>query len=39
MARHVRRDGTVSYQSRRFEVPYELTGQTVTLVVDPHAGT
>uniref|UniRef100_UPI003898F975 integrase core domain-containing protein n=1 Tax=Paraburkholderia diazotrophica TaxID=667676 RepID=UPI003898F975 len=39
VARHVRRDGTVSYQNRRFEVPYELTGQTVMLVVDPHAGT
>ncbi len=39
VARHVRRDGTVSYQNRRFEVPYELTGQTVMLVVDPNAGT
>ncbi|MEM5373398.1 Mu transposase C-terminal domain-containing protein, partial [Paraburkholderia azotifigens] len=39
VARHVRRDGTVSYQNRRFEVPYELTGQTVMLVVDPPAGT
>lgn len=36
--RHVRRDGTVSYLSARFEVPYELAGKTVQLVVDPHAG-
>lgn len=36
--RHVRRDGTVSYLSERFEVPYELAGKTVRLVVDPHAG-
>jgi len=33
----VRKDGTVSYQGRRFEVPYELSGKTVRLVVDPHA--
>ncbi|MEX3816259.1 DDE-type integrase/transposase/recombinase [Paraburkholderia sp. BR13439] len=39
IARHVRRDGTVSFNGKRFEVPYELTGQTVLLVVDPHAGT
>ncbi|UIF87995.1 DDE-type integrase/transposase/recombinase [Cupriavidus necator] len=37
--RHVRRDGTVSYDGRVFEVPYELSGQRVVLVVDPHAGT
>ena len=35
--RLVRKDGTVSYQNQRFEVPYELTGKTVHLVVDPHA--
>ena len=35
--RKVRKDGTVSYQGRRFEVPYELSGQRVVLVVDPHA--
>ena len=29
--------GTVSYLGRRFEVPYELSGKTVRLVVDPHA--
>ena len=35
--RFVRKDGTVSYQGSRFEVPYELAGKTVRLVVDPHA--
>jgi len=35
--RLVRKDGTVSYLSQRFEVPYELSGKTVRLVVDPHA--
>ena len=34
--RKVRRDGTVSYQGERFEVPYELSGKRVVLVVDPH---
>jgi hypothetical protein len=37
--RKVRRDGTVSYQSREFEVPYELSSKTVHLVVDPHTET
>jgi len=36
LARQVRKDGTVSYQGQRFEVPYELAGQKVQLVVDPH---
>ena len=36
--RYVRRDGTVSFQGKRFEVPYELVGKTVLLVVDPHTG-
>jgi putative transposase len=36
--RHVRKDGTVSYDGTRFEVAYELSGKTVKLVVDPHAG-
>ena len=36
--RSVRKDGTVSYLGERFEVPYELAGKTVKLVVDPHAG-
>ena len=35
--RKVRKDGTVSYQGQRFEVPYELAGQKVQLVVDPHS--
>jgi putative transposase len=37
MSRFVRQDGAVSYQGSRFEVPYELAGKTVRLVVDPHA--
>lgn len=37
VARSVRKDGTVSYLGRRFEVPYELSGKAVKLVVDPHA--
>jgi transposase InsO family protein len=37
--RKVRKDGTVSYQGQDFEVPYELSGKTVHLVVDPHAAT
>ncbi|MEI7538230.1 MAG: DDE-type integrase/transposase/recombinase [Comamonadaceae bacterium] len=37
VARFVRKDGTVSYLGQRFEVPYELSGKTVRLVVDPHA--
>ena len=36
--RFVRKDGTVSYLGERFEVPYELSGKTVRLVVDPHTG-
>jgi hypothetical protein len=36
ISRFVRKDGTVSYLGQRFEVPYELSGQTVRLVVDPH---
>jgi hypothetical protein len=37
IARLVRKDGTVSYLGARFEVPYELSGKRVRLVVDPHA--
>jgi putative transposase len=37
ISRFVRKDSTVSYQGQRFEVPYELAGKTVRLVVDPHA--
>jgi transposase InsO family protein len=36
VSRRVRKDGTVSYQGARFEVPFELSGKTVCLVVDPH---
>jgi putative transposase len=36
--RKVRKDGTIAYQGQDFEVPYELSGKTVQLVVDPHAG-
>lgn len=39
VSRFVRKDGTVSYEGKFFEVPYELAGQTVQLVVDPHAET
>lgn len=35
--RFVRKDGTVSYLGKRFEVPYELSGKTVCLVVDAQA--
>ena len=38
ITRFVRKDGTVSFLGQRFEVPYELSGKTVRLVVDPHAG-
>jgi transposase InsO family protein len=34
--RKVRKDGTVSYEGELFEVPFELIGKTVLLVVDPH---
>lgn len=34
--RNVRKDATVSYQGKWFEVPYELAGQRVQLVIDPH---
>jgi hypothetical protein len=34
--RKVRKEGSVSYQGSDFEVPYELSGKTVRLVVDPH---
>ena len=39
ISRFVRKDGTVPYQGNRFEVPYELAGKTIRLVVDPHAET
>lgn len=37
VSRFVRKDGTVSYLGKRFEVLFELSGQTVQLVVDPHS--
>ena len=38
VTRFVKKDGTVSYLGQPFEVPYALSGKTVNLVVDPHAG-
>ena len=37
IGRKVKKDGTVSYLGQRFEVPFELSGKAVQLVVDPHA--
>ncbi len=37
--RRVRKDGTVSWEGQFFEVPHGLNGQTLQLVVDPHAQT
>jgi hypothetical protein len=34
--RVVRKDGTVSWEGKIFEVNYELVGEKITLVVDPH---
>jgi putative transposase len=39
LQRLVRKNGTVSYIGRFYEVPYELTGKTVWLLVDPHTHT
>jgi transposase InsO family protein len=36
--RLVRKDGTISYEGRYFEVPFELAGKTIWVVVDPHSG-
>ena len=38
VSRKVRRDGTVAWNSMRFEVDYVLAGKQVLLVIDPHAG-
>jgi len=35
--RKVRKDGTVTFNAHVYEVPFELVGKTVILVVDPHA--
>jgi putative transposase len=37
--RRVRKDGTISWEGIRFEVSYNLAGEKVTLVVDPHTKT
>ena len=34
--RFVRKDGTVTWDGNRFEVPYEIVGDTVYLVINPH---
>lgn len=34
--RSVRKDGTISWNGTLFEVPYQLVGEKVELVVDPH---
>lgn len=35
-SRKVRKDGTVSYGGKIYEVPYELSSQTIHVLVDPH---
>ncbi|VFN07487.1 MAG: hypothetical protein BECKG1743E_GA0114224_112232 [Candidatus Kentron sp. G] len=35
----MRKDGTISYGGQLFEVPYELSGQTIHVLVDPHRKT
>lgn len=35
--RYVRKDGTISWNGKIFEVPYELSNLEVVLVADPHA--
>jgi transposase InsO family protein len=37
VSRRIHKDGTLSFEGQWFEVPYEYVGQTVILVVDPHA--
>jgi len=37
LQRKVRKDGTIQWCGQLFEVPFELVGKKVTLVVDPHA--
>lgn len=34
--RHVRKDGTLSYENSLYEVSFEYVGQNVYLVIDPH---
>lgn len=37
--RRVRKDGVVSWEGNKYEVPFELSGKLVYLVIDPHAQT
>ena len=37
VSRLVRKNGTVSWEGKFYEVPYELCGKTIVLVIDPHA--
>jgi len=37
--RKVRKDGVVSWEGKEYEVPFEFSGDTVYLVVDPHQQT
>lgn len=37
--RRVRKDGTISFEGQRYEVPYQCAGDKVVLVVDPHQET
>jgi len=34
--RTVRKDGTISWHKKRFEVPYQYAGDTLYLIVEPH---
>jgi len=36
ITRKVRKDSTISWQGQIYDVPYELTGKKITVVVDPH---
>lgn len=39
LKRKIKKDGTLSFEGKLFEVPFEQVGQTVYLVVDPHTAT
>ena len=36
LTRFVRKDGTLTWNGQLFEAPYECSGQTIVLVIDPH---
>ena len=36
ITRRVRKDGTISYAGKLFDVPYELARKNITVVVEPH---